>query len=198
MGITSTAQFIDSCRGKSALELQGYAHYLPFNKQTISILTSSNIFLPKWIYKLKFNANIQIFSTNIFLENEPNCLTKIKAGDLDIMISAPERAIIEMIYRIPTQYSFQETAEIFTSLTTLRAELVEKLLEYCTSIKAKRIFLFLAELNNHNWFSKINTSKINIGKGKRMIEKNGILNSKYLITVPKELTYKKGSLFNDF
>ena len=78
------------------------------------------------------------------------------------MISSPERAIIEMIYRIPSHYSFQETAEIFTSLTTLRPELIEKLLENCTSIKAKRIFLFLAELNNHNWFSKISTSKINI------------------------------------
>lgn len=35
--------------------------------------------------------------------------------------------------------------------------------------------------------SKINTSKVELGKGKRVIEKNGIFNSKYLITVPKEL-----------
>lgn len=172
---------------KSALELLGYAHYLPLNKQTISIIVPKNNLLPKWITKLKFNAKIKTYSTNIFKKTEVSSLTEIKNNNLELILSAPERAIIEMMYRIPSQYTFQETAEIFTSLTTLRPELVQILLENCTSIKAKRIFLFLAELNNHKWFSKINTSKVELGKGKRVIEKNGIFNSKYLITVPKEL-----------
>ena len=60
-------------------------------------------------------------------------------------------------------------------------------LESCTSIKVKRLFLFLAEKANHSWVKHINLEKIDLGSGKRSIVKNGAYNSKYKITVPKEL-----------
>ena len=73
------------------------------------------------------------------------------------------------------------------SLTSLRPDVVQSLLECCKSIKAKRLFLYLAEATEQPWFSKIRVVKINLGKGKRLIEKGGVFNAKYQITVPKEL-----------
>jgi hypothetical protein len=91
-----------------------------------------------------------------------------------------------MFHNIPTEQPFVEAAEIFEFLNSLRPELLNQLLDICKSIKVKRIFLYLAENQNHPWWNEIN-KKISIGSGKRVVEKNGVLNKKYLITVPSEL-----------
>ena len=70
-------------------------------------------------------------------------------------------------------------------LVTLRPSLVQTLLETCSSIKAKRLFLFLAEAMNHAWVKRIHLSNVRLGEGKRVIVKNGRFDSKYNITVPR-------------
>jgi len=42
----------------------------------------------------------------------------------------------------------------------------------------------MAERQEHTWLSKLDLSKINLGKGKRMIIPNGRFDAKYQITVP--------------
>jgi hypothetical protein len=64
---------------------------------------------------------------------------------------------------------------------------VQSLLEKCTSVKVKRLFLYLAEKAGHEWFNKLDLNKIDVGSGKRSIVKEGVYIKKYLITVPKEL-----------
>lgn len=59
------------------------------------------------------------------------------------------------------------------------------MLEQCSNIKCKRLFLLLAERNHHPWFSRIDVSKINLGAGNRMLVKGGVLDKKYRITVPE-------------
>ena len=64
---------------------------------------------------------------------------------------------------------------------------VQNLLEQCSSIKVKRLFLYMAEKSQHDWFKYINLEKIDIGKGKRSLVKDGVFVAKYAITVPKVL-----------
>jgi hypothetical protein len=71
-------------------------------------------------------------------------------------------------------------------MTTLRPDKVQLLLELCSSVKVKRLFLYMAEKQNHFWFNDLDLDKINLGAGKRMIVKNGVLDAKYQITVLKE------------
>jgi hypothetical protein len=71
------------------------------------------------------------------------------------------------------------------SLTTLRPGLVQSLLEQCRSVKVKRLFMFLAEHHNHAWVERLDLSKVDFGKGKRMIVKGGRFDAKYRITVPE-------------
>ena len=72
-------------------------------------------------------------------------------------------------------------------LNNLRPALVQSLLEACQSVKVKRLFLYLAEKSNHDWFTYLDLSKIDLGSGKRSIVKDGVYISRYQITVPKEL-----------
>jgi hypothetical protein len=44
----------------------------------------------------------------------------------------------------------------------------------------------LAEKHEHNWLKELQLEKINLGSGNRVIVKNGVLNKKYNITVPRE------------
>jgi hypothetical protein len=73
------------------------------------------------------------------------------------------------------------------SLSALQPELVQELLEQCRSIKAKRLFLFLADKAGHSWFKYLDISKIQLGKGKRSIVHKGVLIPKYQITIPENL-----------
>ncbi|MEK6654555.1 MAG: type IV toxin-antitoxin system AbiEi family antitoxin domain-containing protein, partial [Thermodesulfobacteriota bacterium] len=55
-------------------------------------------------------------------------------------------------------------------------------------IKAKRLFLFLAEKCGHAWVNKLDISKVRLGSGKRLIVRGGRLDKKYQITVPSEIS----------
>jgi hypothetical protein len=45
----------------------------------------------------------------------------------------------------------------------------------------------MKQIQDHLWFKELNLDKINLGTGKRMIVKNGVLDTKYQITVPREI-----------
>jgi hypothetical protein len=70
-------------------------------------------------------------------------------------------------------------------LSTLRPNVAQVLLENCRSAKANRLFLWSAETAGHAWFGRLNSTRINLGKGKRQIYKGGQFNQRYQITVPK-------------
>jgi hypothetical protein len=48
----------------------------------------------------------------------------------------------------------------------------------------------MAEKAGHRWFNSPNLEKVDLGKGKRSIVKEGVYVPKYQITVPKELAEK--------
>jgi hypothetical protein len=94
--------------------------------------------------------------------------------------------MLEVCALVPNFHSFETTGHFMESLLSLRSSQVQALLETCTSIKAKRLFLFFADTYNMPWFAKLKLKDVDLGKGKRRIAEKGILNKKYLITVPAE------------
>jgi len=53
---------------------------------------------------------------------------------------------------VPKRQSFGEALQVMESLTSLRPQIVQGLLENCTSIKTKRLFMHTAEQLNHAWY----------------------------------------------
>jgi hypothetical protein len=45
--------------------------------------------------------------------------------------------------------------------------------------------MYLAESTEQPWVSKLDLSRVDFGKGKRVIAEGGVFNSKYNISVPK-------------
>ena len=173
--------------GKTALQLQGNAYYLPasLKQSKIVLFGSKNEKLPAWFKSHKWEAEIRYVMTGLFGKDIFLGLTTYNAGNYDIKISSSERAALEFCYDVPIRESFDELNHIMSGLTTLRPRVVQDLLEKCGSVKAKRLFMYLAQKHNHTWANKINLKKVSFGTGKRSICKNGHYDSKYKIVVQK-------------
>ncbi len=199
-----------SVGGRSALELQGYAHYLPASPdiRTIHLYTEKK--LPGWLSKLPGNAHFISHNRSRFLSpihQDADALTLDDAGsgtDLTslpgellimpwgqwkwpLVISSPERAILELMDELPQNESFHQVDMIMEGLVNLRPRRLQGLLEDARSVKVKRLFFFFADRHQHKWLSHLNREKVSLGSGKRVVFKGGKLDPKYHITVPEEL-----------
>lgn len=169
--------------GKTALELTGFAHYLSNRMDRIYLFGNRGEKLPRWY--LNYDWEIQTHYTANQLFQDDTGLKPYKHRDFDMMVSSPERAILEMLYHFPEHHTFDECFNIMENLVGLQPSLCQNLLEQCNSVKVKRMFLFLAEHAEHSWLDSIDTRGIDLGNGKRVLVKNGVYVDKYKITVPK-------------
>ena len=140
--------------------------------------------IPEWIRTDVFDRVIKTFSTDTF--PEPQVTTIVKDG-VDLPVSTPEQAFLECLLLAPQQYSYMDLYYIMEQLTTLRPDMVQRLLETTKSLKVKRMFLYMAEKAGHYWYDTLDTSKMELGTSKLQLATTGAYISKYKITVPKEL-----------
>lgn len=197
--------------GRTALELQGFAHYLVSTTTEVHLYASEP--LPGWLHRLSLETSFRVHNTAKIFRNHPitRGLTSldwnvrkqsgvsndaIHAGfviqswgqwDWPLTLSTPERAILELLDELPNRETFHQVDQLFGSLTTLSPRRVEKLLADCRSVKVKRLFFFFARRHKHAWLKRLDPSKIDLGKGKRMLVRGGKLDPVTQITVPEDL-----------
>lgn len=170
---------------RSAIALLGKAHYLDLSKHKVILFGERGEQLPRWFSRHNWGIQIEYHQTS-FLPPEEG-LTKYQNNNFSILISNAARAIMECLYLVPEKQELSECYEIMESLNNLRPDKVQNLLEKCSSVKVKRLFLYLAEKVNPAWFGFLDLKSIKLGTGKRSIGKNGIYIPKYQIVVPKEM-----------
>ena len=175
--------------GKTSLELLGFAHYLIQKNQRVFLFSPPGLRISKWFLDYNWGLDVTSVATNMFDEKDKLGLIEHSHKEFKIHIASPERAAFEMMYHIPGKQGFDEAFRIMENLTTLRAEIVQKLLENCQSIKVKRLFMYMAEKVAHSWVEQLHTDQVDFGSGKRVIVPNGVLDKKYQITVESENPY---------
>jgi len=170
--------------GLSALEHHGLAQYLAMNTQQdeewLFNTTDQAIKLPTWFKQTFFRINY----TNQHLFSQEVGLEKILMNQLPIMVSTPERAILEVLVLVPSRFSYVHAYELMENLQLLRPKLLNKLLKVCLSIKVKRLFLYLADKHQLSCSKHLNKQTFDLGKGKRMIGEGGQYIAEYQISVP--------------
>lgn len=194
-----------SVGGRTALEMRGYSHYLYQAQQAVHLYTDRK--LPSWLSKLPDMPAFVVHNRSRFLPAlsgysdklslEPAGAQPRLPGVLDIdewgpwrwslVRSAPERAILELIDELPNSTSFDMVDKFMEGLVTLRPRKMQALLEEAQSVKVKRLFFFFADRHRPQWLDMIDRSKIDLGKGKRMIARGGKLDKAYQITVPEDM-----------
>jgi hypothetical protein len=171
--------------GKSALAYQGSAHFLKLGTDSVTLFATPGTRLPSWFTRFKWEATVSLITTNLF----PNDLglTSESVGDFSVKISSRERATFEMLYMAPKNQSLSEVRLLMSSLTNLRPKLLQQLLESCSSVKVKRLFMLFAEELKLPWVKKLDSDQVDFGTGDRTIVKGGKLHSKYRLTLPVDL-----------
>ena len=189
--------------GKTALELVGGGHFGNLSKRPRVFLTTyKKSKLPIWLQKADFGCVFVSRKSSLFpnsLLNKKNIsplITYTTPTGIKIKISCRELAIFEFIDNIDLKNSLETAENYVEMLYGIRINVMQYLLEQCKSVKIKRVFLYLAEKTNMRIFSKLNLTKIDIGKGKRqVVTHNAKLNKKYQITVSRDYDDYDGEPF---
>ncbi len=192
--------------GRTALAQHGFAHYLQ--------QTTSAVYLygpkppPTWLKDLpagvefRYRNDGKLFATQRASTaphslEAPSRATKGRPDSViakpwgpwnwSLMISSPERAILELLDELPDNESFHQVDMLMEGLTTLSPTRLQKLLADCRNVKVKRLFFFFADRHQHAWLKRLDRKAVDLGRGKRMLVKGGRYDAKYLITVPGDL-----------
>jgi Transcriptional regulator, AbiEi antitoxin, Type IV TA system/Transcriptional regulator, AbiEi antitoxin N-terminal domain len=196
--------------GRTALELHGYAHYLPQNRKEVHLYGPRRP--PSWVFQLPLDVRFvwhndrRLFRSENLVRNlpglnwtpePPNTAADTASASVTVMpwgqwdwpltLSTPERAALELLDELPAHESFHQVDKLMEGLTNISPRRMQKLLADCKSVKVKRLFFFFASRHNHAWLKHLSKAAIDLGKGKRMLVKGGKLDRTYQITVPENL-----------
>lgn len=198
--------------GRTALELQGYTHYLSREIKAVHLYGPEK--LPAWLQKLNLPQRFVYHNSARLFRNNPitfglgsfawnisqgtgrnlsglqgGSLASVTWGQWDwpLAISQPERAYLEMLDELPNHESFHQADMIMQGAANFSPKRLQKLLSDCNSVKVKRLFCFFADRHKHAWLKRLDKEAIDLGKGKRMLVSGGRLDPVYLITVPEDL-----------
>jgi hypothetical protein len=189
-GALSALQHVENLNlhtgGRSALELQGLAHYLQINDYETTLFVNGRAKIPTWFSANDWNVKTKTFRLSIFTDDTLG-MTGFPDGELKMKISNPARAIMECLALCPDKFPLTEVFELMENLSSLHPAKIQELLENCKSVKVKRLFLHFAEKAEHSWFKYLDFNKIELGTGNRTLTEGGAMVSKYKLILQKEL-----------
>jgi hypothetical protein len=193
--------------GRTALELQGFAHYLTSRGHQREIHLYGTSRPPGWVFKLGLENRFVFHNAEKLFTSEARRGHRKKPGndngsdplkssyisqpwgqwEWPLTMSSPERAILELLDEIPERETFHQADVLIEGLRNLSPRRIQMLLVACRSIKVKRLFLWFAERHQHAWLKKLDRKPIDLGRGKRMLVRGGKLDPIFNITVPESM-----------
>ncbi|MEX2366769.1 MAG: AbiEi antitoxin N-terminal domain-containing protein, partial [Pseudohongiellaceae bacterium] len=146
-----------SVGGLSALQQQGFAHYLPQAQKSIHLFSDQS--LPTWLAKLPLETTfithnrhrfLPAIKTDVALHPHMAELEKVSSKPMQsaiglrastwgewnwpIVMSKPERAILELLDELPKRESFHNIDAVMEGLVNISPSRMQSLLEKTSSI----------------------------------------------------------------
>ena len=145
--------------GKSALEWHGISQYVA-QTPVLRLYGCDSATLPEW-FTSSFPAHYH--RKRLFRET-PETLLQVKPyKGTSAMVSAPERALLEMLSEVGVRQPVQEAREIMEATQTIRSGVLKDLLQQCTSIKTVRLCLLFARDLALPWASELDDASLPTG-----------------------------------
>ena len=208
-GVVRTLQCMEDLSlyvgGRFALAWQGHEHYLRLGEAAAITLYGPDR-LPGWVHNLPLAEHVEYcgkgpFDLPALLFTDETTDQSLMSQGLErreaipsgmVVCATPERAMLELCDEASDASGVYEADALMQGMATLRPQRLEMLLRHCHSIKAKRLFLALAERHGHAWYSHLSLDDVNLGCGKRSLVPGGRLHPKYQITLPGDLDEQLG------
>ncbi len=197
--------------GRTALELQGYAHFLAQEQREVHLYGPKP--LPGWMRKLPlherfiFHKSTRLFRNDLITRGLSSLSWNAKTNasvsadpihgscnhmpwgqwNWPLTVSTPERALFELLDELPDRESFQVVDKFAEGLASLSPNRLQKLLADCHSVKVKRLFFFFADRHKPAWLKRIDRQAVDLGTGDRLLVRGGKFDLVHRITVPDDL-----------
>src|SRR5699024_261630 len=88
-------------------------------------------------------------------------------------VSAPERALLELLSEVGVRQSLQEARELVESTYNLRADVLRELLQHCTSVKTVRLCLQLGQEGSLPWAAELDPATLPTGSDRPWVSRSG-------------------------
>jgi Transcriptional regulator, AbiEi antitoxin, Type IV TA system/Transcriptional regulator, AbiEi antitoxin N-terminal domain len=185
--------------GYTALIRQGMGHYVHLSQiETINLYGASKA--PSWLAQYRGGETVdreqqvnrnkysfEFHTTPKFRNLTAAAILSKPFGTWDWLIpySTPELAFVEMLDDIKDEADFEKADKTFEAAATLRPGILNEVLSACRSVKTKRLLFWFGARHKLPWFADLDRTRIDLGKGKRMLVRGGVFDSQFEITVPK-------------
>jgi Transcriptional regulator, AbiEi antitoxin, Type IV TA system/Transcriptional regulator, AbiEi antitoxin N-terminal domain len=153
--------------GKTALDWRGVRQNVSV-QEVLSLWGQSPKPLPAWFierFPNRYQAT-QLFDpklkTNLGLQPLPN-------GRRDVLVSVPERALLELLSDVGKTQSLDEARQLVEGLRSLREKVLDELLAHVTRIKVVRLAEALSRELELPWAAVAKRHSRRIGGGKRWV-----------------------------
>ena len=157
--------------GKSALDWYGVRQYLS-QQPDLHLCGWSAGRLPQW-FTNRFPA--EYHRKRLFDEppSAPRHVGAFEKRDGAPQVSAPERALLEVLSEVGVRQSLQEARELAESSYSLRAEVLRELLQHCTSVKTVRLCLMFGRELSLPWAAKLDPTQLPAGSDRAWVSRSG-------------------------
>jgi Transcriptional regulator, AbiEi antitoxin, Type IV TA system/Transcriptional regulator, AbiEi antitoxin N-terminal domain len=156
--------------GKSALDWHGIRHYV-HQRPVLHLYGWKAGRLPPWFTE-RFPAE---YHRKRLFKEQPDKLLHVGSFEKrkdTALVSAPERALLEVLSEVGVRQPLQEARELVESTYSLRADMIRDLLKRCTSIKTVRLCLQLGREQSLPWAKKLNPSQLPKGSDQPWVSRS--------------------------
>ncbi len=156
--------------GKSALDWHGIRHYVA-QRPVLHLYGWKAGRLPEW-FTQRFPAE---YHRKRLFEERPAALLHVRPLENRKgapLVSAPERALLEVLSEVGVRQSLQEARELVESSYSFRADVLRDLLKHCTSVKTVRLCLQLGRELSQPWASKLDPSQLPKGSDRPWVSRS--------------------------
>lgn len=156
--------------GKSALDWYGLRQYVA-RQPVLTLYGWMAGHLPEW-FTARFPAS---YHRNRLFDEHPE--TPLHVGPFEQrsdapQVSAPERALLELLSDVGVRQPLQEARDLVESTYSLRADVLRELLQRCTSVKTVRLCLRLGREGALPWVSKLDPATLPTGSDRPWVARS--------------------------
>jgi hypothetical protein len=157
--------------GKTALDWYGVRHYVS-QRQTLHLYGLVTTKLPDW-FQERFPSE---YHRKRLFDEQPDILLHVSPFENrpdGPRVSAPERALLELLSEVGVRQPLQEVRELMESAYGLRADVLRDLLMHCTSVKTVRLCLQLGGEFSLPWIKKLDPAELPTGSNRPWVSRSG-------------------------
>jgi hypothetical protein len=156
--------------GKSALDWHGVRQYVSQNP-VLNLYGWVAARLPSW-FTQRFPAE---YHRKRLFDERADALLHVGTFEKRSgapQVSAPERALLELLSDVGVRQPLQEARELTESTYNLRADVLHELLQHCTSVKTVRLCLQLGREASTPWATKLDPTTLPTGSKRPWVSKS--------------------------